>query len=230
MNWTDLIVFAIIVLFAIIGLKRGFFITIIKIASFFVSVLIAIKLYPVLSKVFQKTAVYLKIKASILNTLLMKKQELTAGGGTEQASESLIDSLPLPEFLKSIIDKGAASAAQGYAELADNVSSQLANLVCDIVSVIVLFAAAMIAFVILKFIFKGIAKLPVFKQLDKIGGLALGAVEGLLYVYILLAVLMLFHSNPKFEKVFNSVENSLVAGSLYENNFIVSGMFPDKGE
>ncbi len=230
MNWTDLIVFAIIVLFAIIGLKRGFFITIIKIASFFVSVLIAIKLYPVLSKVFQKTSVYLKVKASILNTLLMKKQELAAGGGTEQASESLIDSLPLPDFLKSIIDKGAASAAQGYAELADNVSSQLANLICDIVSVIVLFIVARIAFVLLKFIFKGIAKLPIFKQLDKIGGLALGAVEGLLYVYILLAVLMLFHSNPKFEKVFNSVENSLVVGSLYENNFIVSGMFPDKSE
>lgn len=226
MNWTDLIVFAIVAAFAIIGLKRGFFITIIKIASFFVSVLIAIKFYPVLSGILQKTAMYLKVKASILNTLLLKKQEL----GGENASESLINSLPLPDFLKSIIDKGAASAAQGYAELADNVSGQLANLISDIVSVIVLFIAAKTVFMLLKFIFKGIAKLPIFKQLDKVGGLALGAVEGLLYVYILMAVLMLFHSNPKFEKVFTSVENSLVAGSLYENNFIVSGMFPDKGE
>ncbi|MDD4494215.1 MAG: CvpA family protein, partial [Eubacteriales bacterium] len=110
--------------------------------------------------------------------------------------------------------------------LVDQISTQLANLVCDIISVILLFIAARLAFILLKFVVKGIAKLPVFKQLDKIGGFALGAVEGLLTVYILLAVLTMTSANPKMEKVFKAVDNSLIGHSMYQNNFIVSSMLP----
>ena len=211
MNWTDFIGLHRCG-FCIIGLKRGFFITIIKIASFFVSVLIAIKFYPVLSGILQKTAMYLKVKASILNTLLLKKQEL----GGENASESLINSLPLPDFLKSIIDKGAASAAQGYAELADNVSGQLANLISDIVSVIVLFIAARRLHAFKTHIQRKYQAADL-QQLDKVAGLA-SALSKACSTFYYDGGSHAFPFHPKFEKVLIPVENSLSAGSLYENN------------
>jgi uncharacterized membrane protein required for colicin V production len=224
LNLVDLIIIAILAVFGILGLKRGFFLSIIKIASFFVSILIAIKLYPLLSKVIRKTVFYVNVKAAIINNLILKKKELDPTGGANQTSGNIIDSLPLPEFLKSFLEKGTASAAQGYAELVDQISTELANLVCDIISVIILFIAAKLVFILLGFLFKGIAKLPIFKQLDKVGGFALGAVEGLLMIYILLAVLTITSANPKMEKILNAVDNSLIGHRMYQNNFIVSSV------
>ena len=75
---------------------------------------------------------------------------------------------------------------------------------------------------------KGITKLPVVKQIDKLGGFALGAVEGLLTVYIVFAILMLFNSSPSFRNVYETIEASKIARFFYENNFIVDFMFPGK--
>ena len=79
--------------------------------------------------------------------------------------------------------------------------------------------------ILIKFVLQGIAKLPVFKQIDKLGGFALGAVEGLLTVYIVGAVLMLFSAAPYFKPVFESIEASIVAKFFYQNNFIINWMF-----
>ena len=51
MNWIDIVVIAVIVGLGVIGLKKGLVYSLFKFASFFISAILAIKLYPVVAKV-----------------------------------------------------------------------------------------------------------------------------------------------------------------------------------
>jgi hypothetical protein len=108
----------------------------------------------------------------------------------------------------------------------DKISDVLTHVVIDILSLVLLYIAIRVGLIFIRFILQGIAKLPVFKQMDKLGGFAFGATEGLLTIYIIFAVLMLFVSAPAFKGFFEAVETSAIAKFFYQNNFIVDWMFP----
>jgi hypothetical protein len=61
---------------------------------------------------------------------------------------------------------------------------------------------------------KGISKLPLFKQVNKLGGFILGGAQGVLAIYILCALLVLFNANPKFAGIFNGLGTSMFAGGF----------------
>ena len=90
---------------------------------------------------------------------------------------------------------------------------------------VVLYIIIRMALIFIRFILQGVAKLPIFKQVDKLGGFAFGGVEGLLTIYILCAVLMLFNASVQFKPVFEAVDNSIIAKWFYQHNFIVNWMF-----
>jgi len=53
---------------------------------------------------------------------------------------------------------------------------------------------------VLERVLKGVTSLPIVKQADKAGGFILGALEGLLTVYIVFAILIMFSASPKFQE------------------------------
>jgi len=231
MNWSDIIVLAIIGGFAVIGMMNGFISSVFRLTSSFVSALLSIKLYPVLSKVLiNSTGIYGKIKDSILNSLLAQKSKLFDAGSTVQNStaDTVIENLKLPGFLKDMLHDKIPNPAQilPVEELANKLSGYLAELVIDVISLVLIFIIIRIVLIIVRFILKGITKLPVFKQIDKLGGLALGALEGFLAVYLLVTIIMLFHTLPQFAGIFKAINSSAIARFFYEKNFIVSWMFP----
>ncbi|HOJ11091.1 MAG TPA: DUF5711 family protein [Clostridiales bacterium] len=57
-----------------------------------------------------------------------------------------------------------------------------------------------------KALLDGITQLPLIKQFNKLGGFVFGALEGLLTVYIIFAVIMLFNSSPSFITVYKTIE------------------------
>lgn len=230
MNWSDWMVVGIIAVFGIIGLVNGFIYSIFRLASFFVSSYVAIKFYPVVAKILMKTVIFEKIKSSIYDNLLMKQQSQVAGIDAQAktaAADMVVNNLQLPDFLKgTLIDQMPnPSKLLNMNQIVDVVSSELASMVINILSLLILYILVRIILVFLRFILSGIAKLPIFKQMDKLGGFAFGALEGLLTIYIVFAVLMLFNTAPQFKSFFEAIHNSSVAKFFYENNFIVNWMF-----
>ncbi len=232
MNWSDLFVVAIIVFFGFIGIKNGFIYSIFKLVSFFVAAILSVKFYPLLSNIIDKTSIFTNIKSGILKNLLLQKEAQAgiANHGAQTAIGSVVDGLKLPEFLKEAI-KGqlAKENIVGLLDLSsimDKISDVLTHVVIDIISLLLLYIAIRIGLIFLRFILQGIAKLPVFKQMDKLGGFAFGAIEGLLTVYIVFAFLMLFVSAPAFKGFFEAVETSAIAKFFYQNNLIMDWMFP----
>ncbi|NLC67242.1 MAG: CvpA family protein, partial [Clostridiaceae bacterium] len=110
-------------------------------------------------------------------------------------------------------------------DIMESISEGLARVVIYIISMVLLFLAVRIAISIAKHLLEGIAKLPLLKQLDKLGGFAIGAVEGLLTVYVAFAILMLFNTVPSFKQIHDAIETSMIARFFYENNFIIDLMF-----
>jgi len=226
MNWTDLAVIAIITGFGLYGLSNGFIFSMFRIASFFVSVFVSIKFYPTVAAMLKKTTMFDSIQGSIASTLI-KQSPGVDEHAKQAAADQVIKSLKLPGFLKDIVEKQIPNPSEVFPvdRIVDTISSSLAGIVIDMLSLVLLYIAIRIGLVFLRFIFKGIAKLPVFRQIDKLGGFAFGAVEGLLSVYIIIAVLMLFNAASKFGAIFTAIDNSVLAKFFYQNNFIVNWMF-----
>lgn len=232
MNWSDLLVIGIIVFFGFIGIKNGFIYSIFKLVSFFVASVLSVKFYPLVSNIIDKTFIFTNIKSGILKNLLLQKEAQSGivNKGAQTAAGSVVDGLKLPGFLKEAI-KGqlAKENVMNLVDLSaimDKISDVLTHIVIDILSLLLLYIAIRIGLIFLRFILQGIAKLPVFKQMDKLGGFAFGAVEGLLTIYIIFAFLMLFASAPAFRVFFEAVETSAIAKFFYQNNLIVDWMFP----
>lgn len=232
MNWVDLLVLGIIIGFGIIGLVNGFIFSIFKVISFFLSIIISIKFYPIVSDYLKKTFLYTNIQESILKNLLQQKL-VSPEANTEikkAAADTVINSMNLPSFLKgSLIDKiPNPTKLIDVHKLMEMLSEILAGFVIDIIGLVVLYILVRIALLFIKFILQGIAKLPIFKQMDKLGGFAFGAIEGLLTIYILCAILMLLRAMPQFKTVIEALDKSLFANYFYEHNFIVEFMLNKK--
>lgn len=231
MNWCDLAVLAIILAFAIVGLTRGFIFTIFRLFSFFASIIISIKLYPVMASVLMKTALFTSIKHSIFINLMKQSPSLVTqadGAAKQAAAGSVINHLKLPEFFKQTLIAKLPNPSQflDVSKIMDMVSNELASVVISIISLVLIYILVRIGLAFLQTLLKGIAKLPVFKQMDKLGGFAFGALEGLLTIYIVFSVLMLFNANPAFKTVFDALDASVLAKYFYQNNFIISWAFP----
>lgn len=231
MNWTDLLVIALIGGFGFFGLRNGFIYSMFRLLSFFVSAVLAVKFYPLVSKILMKTAIYTNIKNSILKNLMLQQQAQAPkmdSQAKQAAADAIIGNLKLPGFLKETLVNHMPNPSKliDLSQIMDNISGELAKMVIDIIALIVLYILIRIGLVFLRFILQGLAKLPVFKQLDKIGGFSFGAVEGLLTIYIVFAFVMLFSASPTFKGMYEAIDSSLLAKFFYQNNFIVNWMFP----
>ncbi|MCX7841834.1 MAG: CvpA family protein [Clostridia bacterium] len=233
MNWSDLIVLGIILAFAVVGMVKGFILSVFRLTSFFVSIIISIKFYPVAAEFLKGTFLYTSIQKSIFKSLMLQQQTQGPNVG-EQVKQSLaqriIESLHLPGFMKDMVTSSIPDIAKltDVSRIVELISRELASIAVSVISLVLLYIAVRIALIFVRIILEGVAKLPVFKQLDKLCGFALGAVEGLLTVYIILAVVMLFNAAPQFGQLFEAMESSVLARFLYQHNFIVDWMFPGK--
>lgn len=230
MNWTDLLVLTVIAVFSFIGLKKGFALSIFSIASFFISTLLALKLFPKMAELLTKIGISTYFKDSISKGLLAQKEAMMAKMGSEVTTSVFVNGLPLPESLKANVIEHMPDSSKliDSAKILEVISDQLTKIAIDITSLILLFILIKIVLILARTVLKGIANLPVLKQLDKAGGLILGATEGLLMVYIVFFVIIFFNAWPQFKTFSDAVEKSLIAKFFYENNFIISWMFPIK--
>ncbi len=232
MNWSDFVVVGLIALFAIIGLSKGFIMSVYKLLAFIVCIFLSIKFAPSFAAILEKTAIFDTIKNIIVENLpLISRQAFAssaaAPAGTEGA-QAMLGALALPLFMKeSLIGNMPSSSDLLNLDLIYNaIGEELTKMVISVLALIVLYIVLRIIMGFIGLLLKGVSNLPVFKQVNKLGGFILGALQGFLTVYIICALLMMFHSNPGFASVFDSINNSLFARSFYENNFIMSMLFP----
>lgn len=232
MNWVDYFALGLIAAFAIYGMYRGFLLSVYKLAAFFACIYVSIKFSPVVAAMLKNTPVYSSIKNAIVKNLPLLSHRAIVSPDTPTAgtagAEAVLGALPLPGFLKQSMLGRLPSPSEliNTDSIVNAIGDELTMTILSILSLILLYVILRLVTVFIGLLLKGISQLPLFKQVNRLGGFILGGAQGILAVYILCALLVLFNANPKFAGIFNSLDTSMFAGGFYEHNFIINWLFP----
>lgn len=197
----DLIVLAIVLLFVFLGYKRGLVKVAFKLCTFFIAIILAFMLYkPVAKIVIENTNIDETIETKITDKILPE-------GKTDT------DEVDLSESLPSIILKSSENTVQSIAKSCSNTLIETACLILIFI----------IAKIVLKFVTALadlIAKLPILKQFNKLGGTIYGIIEGLFIVFVGFAVISLIA--PMLDaSVLDAINSSTLGSICYNNNILL---------
>ena len=85
---------------------------------------------------------------------------------------------------------------------------------------IIVFVVSKIILLLFRFSGDLIAKLPLIKQLNSVGGFLYGILEGFILIYILLALIAIMSPIINMNQLINIINSSIIANIMYNNNII----------
>ena len=208
----DLVIVGIIALCVIIGYAKGLTGALIKIISFVLSLVIAFILYtPISNYIINNTQIDDMIETTIKSSIIKNDEE--------QAKEQM------PTVIADYINQKVEEASNAVKENVVNSTAQaVSHTIVRAGTWIILFVIARIALIVLKYITAIIARLPVIKQFDKLGGIIYGLLEGLVITYFALALISFITPMTK-ENLSDSINKSYIGSSMYNNNLLLKIIF-----
>ena len=192
----DLIVVVTVAFCIMMGYRSGFVKTCIRAVSYFLSIILALAVYPVVANFLKETTLY--------GFLLGVVEKNVVGTGDVSA-----------ELYVSYFKDAAEMLATGTAEV-------ITTLLINIIAFVLVVIACKIVFAVLANMLNLVTRIGGIRQLNKLGGIAVGAVIGVLIVYIVLAILLFCEPMLESDFVIEQIENSMIASKLYQNNVLVS--------
>lgn len=206
----DIVILAILLLCIIIGYVRGLTGSLIKILSFVLSIVIAFILFiPISNLIIENTQIDENLEQSIREMIINEETE------DENLSEEIT------EYIGAQVEAAADDAKEA---IIDSTANEVAITIVKAGTWLVLFIIARILLIFLKFITSLIAKLPVIKQFDKLGGIIYGVLEGLIVVYVILAIIS-FASPIIGGELTEAIDESYVGSMMYNNNLLLKIIF-----
>lgn len=197
----DLIVVGIIALFTFLGYKQGLVKAAIKILSFFIAIIVALVLYrPISNAIINNT----QIDENITNTIMEK---ITPEGISSKDEVEMTDNLAI-----KLVGEATSTI--------EEISNAFAIKLIEVCVLLLLYIVIKIALRFILALTDIITKLPLIKQINKLGGTIYGVVKGVIMVYVILGVIYLVA--PIINKnVSNAIDKSFITKNLYNNNIIL---------
>lgn len=204
----DLILIACFILFIFVGYKKGLAGSLIKLCSFIIALILALALYkPVANAVKDNTQIDENIKSTIVETF----------GQQEQTQE---ENMP-----KDLVQNISSEIENATSEAVNNTAQSISDTIINIGAGIVIFIVTRLLLIIVSIFAKQIVKLPIIGLVDKVGGIAYGAVEGIVIIYIVLGLISLSSLIWVDNAVVTAITNSGIGSFLYNNNIILKIFF-----
>ena len=209
----DIIILAIIILSIILGRHKGLTVCLVNFFSLIIALVVALMAYKPISNHLYETSIGENLKQVIKQNIPMSEEDF-------QVSDDSI----LPEGMKNYINTQTQNVNTTKDEAIENVSTELSKEIINIVSFVIVFIVVRLALLVVKIVSKIITKLPILKQIDHLGGAIVGAVEGIIIVYFIFAIISTMSPIFKNTKVLEQVNDSYVGKMMYNNNIIMKKM------
>ncbi len=198
MNVLDIIILAVLFMSVVYGLYHGFVQTVFSLGGSLLSLGAAFLFGPRLAKVIGAIP-------SVADTLATYTDAIARVGDFDLAStrvsglsanvvDTVIKSVSLPEPIANILRGnlvGESFAGTSYVTVNDYVSGTIVSVALQVLSFLIVFAAAYLVILILMGFVRHIVQFPILKQMDWLFGGLLGLARGALIVYLLLLVMPL---------------------------------------
>ena len=196
----DLIIIAIILLFTFLGYKRGLIKVAIKLCTFIIAIIIAFALYkPISNLVIENTGIDESIESAITDRILPE-------------GASVDDEVELSNDLPSVILENSENTVKGIA-------TSFSNTIIETGCFLIIFIVVKIILKFVTVLADLIAKLPILKQFNALGGTIYGVLEGLFIVFVGFAIVSLIA--PLLDVSILEAINSSTLGSIFYNNNII---------
>ena len=219
MSFLDLGVFIIIGLCVVSGYKNGLLYTLYRFISFFAALLAAWLFFPVISRLLRVTPLY-----DIFRNMVSNAFDLEARAAVYNPTE-LINSLPLPNMFRNIILENYPPGI--HAQTADYlVSSLIANMILNGLSIIIIFILVTFAFTFLGGLVNLVGRLPVIKQFNRLGGVIVGLFVGGVLSWLALALFIMIVAFSANQGMADLIENSFIVRVIMGGDVVVDRISP----
>ena len=233
MNWLLLVALAIIGVCAFAGWRAGFVKSVFSLVSTIAVIIITILVSPIVTNMLKSSdAIYGTINTKLEEIIDLSGIAENLSSEEERDPLAFIDGLELPDSIKDTIkDSLTETMEEKEAEAAEFVGNQLDALetyVCDLLTNIILnalgffitFLVAAAGIAALCFVLDIISKLPVLHQINTLAGVALGALEGLVILWIVFIVITMLGSTEFGQKCMAMISESKILCFLYDSNVL----------
>ena len=199
MNYlVDIIILCVIALSTFIGYKKGLIKVAFGLISFLLAIIISLLLYkPISNFIINNTSIDDNIKQTI-------EERLSSTNTTDEETENII-----ANYYSNI--KNASTNI-----IADNISKTIINVGC----MLIVFIISKIILLFFKFSGDLIAKLPLIKQFNSVGGFIYGLLKGFILIYVFLALVAILSPVININSFINIINSSIISNIMYNNNII----------
>ena len=196
----DILIVVFLALSVFLGYKKGFVSLAIKLCAFIIAILITFVLYrPIANLIINTTSIDESIEDSIYN----KVTETMQKDSNDELTSDLIE-----------------SAKQGMLEQS---ARELAINIVYAGTAIVLFIIVRIRLIFVNALANLIAKLPIIKQANEVGGAIYGLLRGIVIIYLALLIIYFVGEFYPNNIATQSINETTLTKVMYENNLFNIG-------
>lgn len=221
LNIADIVVILLILVNVIIGYHKGLIKTLISMFSVIASFYIAkISYHPFTDYVLEKFGDPTSALGEKVQVFLLEKISYHPGVMSGPEIDTAIENSDLPKAVVSLL-KEKVILSDSYTGTIEQLGTTVASFIIYAVGFVLLFILLLLAFKLLSKLSESITSIPIIKQINKLGGVIVGSVVGLLYIYLALFIVGIFSGTGAMEKVISMIQESAIASYFYNHNMIV---------
>ena len=222
-NILDILALILFCLCVMHGIRSGFLRMAFGLLSLMAALYISQRLYPYVGAFLKdNTGIYEAVKTHIISSMGLGD---IIENYIAQGEAAILSNLPLPGFMLDMLTENNTPFVRhmlGAYTLEDYIGSFLANIFMNILSAAIVFILLMIIMRSIGGAINIIAKLPIIRSFNKLGGAVAGALIGFVAIWILVTLyLFFFVSISPSDGIFN---NSLVGQFLYDRDLLLRGL------
>ncbi len=203
-NIADIIAILIVAFLIVWGIKKGFVKAIFSLGSLLISLILSLILYPPVTGFLAESALGDFVRLNVYKVL-----------GADGAAAGDTSVLNLPEIFGTAIRQAETAAKETLANV-------VADLALTLLGIIIVFILVKILLWLVLKLLDVVTKLPIIRTANKLLGGAVGAVYGVLVIYLLLALLTFVTTLNATNLPMQIVQESSVVSAMYHNNILLN--------
>lgn len=220
----DIIILLIMLICIFLGYKKGLLGVAVNILGFFIALIIALVLYtPISNFIINNTQIKPTLQNAISDTVA--SYLIQEDAVEEQEEETDNSSKVMSDYINGFIEQEKQKIENTEKEIINNVSETVAINIIKIAVGILVFIIAKIGLLFVKVLAEIITKIPVIGDIDKVGGIIYGVLQGLIIIYIVLAVISLIAPTAGDSALLEAINNSYIGKIMYNYNIILKIFF-----
>lgn len=221
MEYLNIIIFGVIVLFAFLGYKKGLIMTVVDLGCWVLSIFGAYIFSPILNKIIQKTNFFQELVITI-------SQGLNFGEIAKNGQRTMIESFNLPTNMENYLlsnNNPDFYLVNGISSIEQYVGFVIASIIVGIASFVAVIIIIRISIGLIKGIFGLFSNLPIIKSFDKMGGLIAGLGKGFIIAWLIMLLILVFIETNQYQEYMTIIEESKFLSFVYSTNIFINFFF-----